>query len=1312
MPGPAAKSPPTDDSYPPHGLSSVVAKAPEWIKLGCGDAEYICTEKGATFPGDKCPDAMPDLSAHNNFMAETLRTHPDIYTKLKDKKTSLGVGLAKCIKTGMDNKGHPFIKTVGLVAGDEESYTLFKDLFDPVIDVRHGGYKADAIHPTNLNLDLVDKGKLDPTGKYVLTSRVRTGRSLRGFRLPPSCTFEERRKLEALAVKGLLNLKGDLKGDYFPLNGSRSYAAKSGGMDTKKQEQLLKAGNLFQEPDSTLLLSSGCGRHWPDARGIFHNDQENAFVWVNEEDHLRVVSMQKGDDIQGVFARFVRLCNGVEEVLKAEGSSFMHSEHLGYLLTCPSNLGTGMRAGCLIKIPLVSALPDFQDRLKKLGLQARGQGGVDSEAKGGIYDISNADRLGKSEIDLLNAHIAGVRTLIALEQELEGKSGDSYPPTGLSAAVASAPDWIKLGCGDAEYMCAEKGALFPGDKCPDKMPDLSEHNNFMAETLRANPGLYDALKDKRTALDVGLAKCIKTGIDNKGHPFIKTVGLVAGDEESYVLFKDLFDPVIDARHGGYKPDALHPTNLDLSQVNPTKIDPTGKYILTSRVRTGRSIRGFRLPPANSFEERRKLEALIVKGLLNLSGDLKGDYFPLNGSRSYAPKMGGMDAAKQAELLSAGNLFQEPDSTLLLSSGCGRHWPDARGIFHNDESNAFVWLNEEDHIRVVSMEKGDDIQGVFSRFVRLCNGVQQVLKDEGSDFMHSEHLGYILTCPSNLGTGMRAGCLIKIPLVSSLPNFKEELAKMGLQARGQGGVDAEAKGGIFDISNADRLGKSEVELLNQHIEGLLSLIKMEQELEAKAAGGAPAESAPAAPAADEEPYPPTGLSKVVASAPEWIKLGCGDAEYNCPEKGATFPGDVCPDEMPDLSGHNNFMTEVLQKNPDLYGKLKDLRTSKDVGLAKCIKTGIDNKGHPHIKTVGLVAGDEESYTLFKDLFDPVIDVRHGGYPADALHPTNLDLDKVNKTKIDPEGKYILTSRVRTGRSIRGFRLPPANSFEERRELERLAVKGLLNLSGDLKGDYFPLHGSRSYAPKPGGMDEAKQAELLAAGNLFQEPDSTLLLSSGCGRHWPDARGIFQNDESNAFVWLNEEDHLRVVSMEKGDDIQGVFARFIRLCNGVQEVLKQEGYDFMHSEHLGYILTCPSNLGTGMRAGCLIKLPLLSALPDFKARLGKMGLQARGQGGVDAEAQGGIFDISNADRLGKGEVDLLNMHVAGLLELIRLEKKLEAGESLDEPAAEAPAETPAEAPAETPAEAPAEAPPAEEEAPKAEAPPAEETAEVAA
>merc|ERR1719446_2018546 len=381
----------------------------------------------------------------------------------------------------------------------------------------------------------------------------------------------------------------------------------------------------------------------------------------------------------------------------------------------------------------------------------------------------------------------------------------------------------------------------------------------------------------------------------------------------------------------------------------------------------------------------------------------------------------------------------------------------------------------------------------------------------------------------------------------------------------------------------------------------------------------------------------------------------------------------PATLPDLSNHHSIMADVLKKNPDIYDKLKAKKTQKGITLAANIKTGMDNKGHPMIKTVGMTAGDEESYEVFKDLFDPVIDLRHGGYSPAAIHPTDLDISKLSSTEIDPTGKYVLSTRVRTGRSIRGLRLPPCITKNERREVERIMAKALLGLQGELKGDYYPLAHSNSYVPKPGGMSMDEEDRMREEHFLFQEPDSTLLLASGMGRHWPDGRGIFArfiracNDKRNLFVWIGEEDHLRIVSMQgsrkeptqEGKQIKEVFARFIRACDEVQKVLKEEGYDFMHSEHLGWILTCPSNLGTGLRAGTMVMLPLVSARPTFKAVLKKMGLQSRGTGGVDSASTGGTWDISNADRIGKGEVQLCNILIEGAAKLVKWEHMLGSG-----------------------------------------------------
>jgi len=359
-------------------------------------------------------DDFPDLSGHNNHMANLLTK--DVYAKYRDTPTKNGFTFDQAIQTGVDNPGHPYIMTVGCVAGDEESYEVFADLFDPVIEARHNGFKKTDKHKTDMNPNNLKGGEnMDP--KYVLSSRVRTGRSIRGLSLPPHCSRAERRAVEKIACDALAKLDGDLKGGYYPLK----------GMTEAQQDQYIEDHFLFDKPVSPLLISSGMARDWPDARGIWHNDKKNFLVWVNEEDHLRIISMQKGGNISEVFHRWCKGIAEVEKHMKATGYEYMWNEHLGYVLTCPSNLGTGVRAGVHLKIPLMSKTDHFATVLKKCRLQKRGTGGVDTGSDdSGTFDISNADRIGFSEVELVQMVVDGVEFLISCEKKLEkGESIDN-----------------------------------------------------------------------------------------------------------------------------------------------------------------------------------------------------------------------------------------------------------------------------------------------------------------------------------------------------------------------------------------------------------------------------------------------------------------------------------------------------------------------------------------------------------------------------------------------------------------------------------------------------------------------------------------------------------------------------------------------------------------------------------------------------------------------------------------------------------------------------------------------------------------------
>jgi creatine kinase/arginine kinase len=99
-------------------------------------------------------------------------------------------------------------------------------------------------------------------------------------------------------------------------------------------------------------------------------------------------------------------------------------------------------------------------------------------------------------------------------------------------------------------------------------------------------------------------------------------------------------------------------------------------------------------------------------------------------------------------------------------------------------------------------------GVFDRLCRACSHIETVCK-----FSHDDHLGYITSCPTNLGTALRASVHIKLPkLMKNKKIFNEIADKYFVQIRGIHGEHTETNDGVFDISNRRRLGRSEKELV--------------------------------------------------------------------------------------------------------------------------------------------------------------------------------------------------------------------------------------------------------------------------------------------------------------------------------------------------------------------------------------------------------------------------------------------------------------------------------------------------------------------
>jgi len=332
--------------------------------------------------------------------------------------------------------------------------------------------------------------------------------------------------------------------------------------------------------------------------------------------------------------------------------------------------------------------------------------------------------------------------------------------------------------------------------------------------------------------------------------------------------------------------------------------------------------------------------------------------------------------------------------------------------------------------------------------------------------------------------------------------------------------------------------------------------------------------------------------------------------------------------------NSMLCKHLTK--EVFEELKDKKTKNGFGLDDAIRSGVENID----SGIGVYAGDEESYTLFASLFDPIIEEYHGFTPKDK-HKSNLNPNDLNAPNPDPKNEYILSTRIRVGRNLANMPLGSAISKEQRDEIESIVSKSLMELDGELAGNYYSLL----------GMSKEIQDELIKEHFLFKEGDR-FLESAGLNRDWPNGRGIYHNNNKTFLVWINEEDELRIISMQMGGDIKEVFVRLVNAIKSIEKKVK-----FAYNEHIGYITSCPTNLGTAMRASVHIKLPKLSKdMEKFKAITDKHYLQIRGVHGEHSKSEGGVYDISNRRRLGVTEVMCVEDMYNGVVELIEVEKSL--------------------------------------------------------
>ena len=322
--------------------------------------------------------------------------------------------LAMCINSGAQNTD----SGMGSYAMSPTDYDNFGPFFSRVIAAYHK-VPLGTVHKTDWSLAGVEglpaDGKLDleKLGLPALSMRVRVGRNLSDFKLPGAMSAADRLRMEQKMCLGFEKLKEKFGGRYHSLTpGHPDF------IDDGEYKALVKGHKMFKDmSDDTYLADAGIASDWPVGRGCYVSGDGGFIIWVGEEDHLRIMCMAKGTVLNDVFDRLKYALDTVESI---PGLTFAHSEKYGYVTSCPTNLGTGMRASVHMKCPnLTSDGTDTKCKAtcKPLGLSVRGLGGEHTPiGADGTVDISPSARFAISEAQIITALYKGISQLVEQEK--------------------------------------------------------------------------------------------------------------------------------------------------------------------------------------------------------------------------------------------------------------------------------------------------------------------------------------------------------------------------------------------------------------------------------------------------------------------------------------------------------------------------------------------------------------------------------------------------------------------------------------------------------------------------------------------------------------------------------------------------------------------------------------------------------------------------------------------------------------------------------------------------------------------------------
>lgn len=224
-------------------------------------------------------------------------------------------------------------------------------------------------------MEQVDKNNI------ILTSRIRLARNLANMPYPHMLNSEQ--------IGEVINEVAS------SITGSNSAVADDFQVVRLKDMDELNRVSLFEKHIVSADLVDNYSR-----AGLVINKQRDVSVMINEEDHIRLQVIYPGFKIKEAYEYANRLDDLMEEKL-----TYAYDGKLGYLTSCPTNVGTGIRASVMLHLPALTITKNINNIINtvtQVGMTIRGIYGEGSNVMGNMYQVSNQVTLGLSEEEILN----------------------------------------------------------------------------------------------------------------------------------------------------------------------------------------------------------------------------------------------------------------------------------------------------------------------------------------------------------------------------------------------------------------------------------------------------------------------------------------------------------------------------------------------------------------------------------------------------------------------------------------------------------------------------------------------------------------------------------------------------------------------------------------------------------------------------------------------------------------------------------------------------------------------------------------------